>query len=1824
MEKKLIIIAVVVCVMAVANIAIAVPVVPGYTVQTYAEVDLPMRMAFDSEEILYVGHYDASYTQSYYIRRIGLNGTSVSNYGNSAFVDADAVAVDADGQISGTPGTLLVGCGYPGRIYGIKPDESVLSLFTTNTAFYNPTQMIFDSTGRLLILDPTYSAVYQTSGNNPTILFSTPTASYSIAVGANDEIFISDNLGVIRIYENDVLSEFATLPYSGEPYNLMMAFTEGNEHWEAGLYVVSDDTGELYRFDSQGQPTSIGTGFNPPPHAIDLVFGPDGALYVSTSTGNEILRIVPEPPCTVSEDFELDPGWVSTEPSNIKWDPAGFYRARVTDNPSDFVQWGYSPLFQEVSDASFSFEFDVNPVAPSYGTYPGLHLIGEGVTDPFVGSSLGIWVANADEFPNNFVIQGIAYGSSSPIYFSSPEFTVGEWYHQRVDYDAESKTLSWKISLVGMPDGSFYNNTYTNISVAPFKQVIVGYQSGGPIYGSWAEAYVDNIVVCVAEAAVEMEWVTIGNAGNPGDTRTGIDPYSPYGDPFANPYGCGAVGYEYQIGKYEVTNAQWNAFTSAAGAPTGNPSNAYDQTSTYPGAQQPTNEVSWYEAAQFCNYLTSGDKSLGVYLFSGDNNDPCDFLGIDRTAAQVTYGTIYFLPTEDEWYKAAYYKPDGSGYSTFANGLDTMPVVGGGWNYYDSTPWNVGTGTEEQNGTFDMMGNVWEWNETLMHGSYRSARSGSFYVGHLDGFTLSSSHRHYMSPDDDWWTVGFRVARIAEPEPVEMEWVTVGDAGNAADDTGYGAVDYEYRIGKYEVTNAQYCAFLNAVAGVSDTYNVYDPRMNDNTSYGGIQQIGSPGIYTYLTKGGRENWPIVYISFYDTLRFANWMHNGKPTGVQDSSTTEDGAYMLTGQNSVAVRDHPIHGANGRNSRAEVWLPSEDEWYKAAYYKGGGTNAGYWDYPTQSDSVPNNNWPAGDSGNSANWNHWYQFPYLTNVGAYTLSGGAYGTFDQTGNVWEWNEAIIGSWRGLRGGSCGVGAAYWLPASNRVSHTPVDPADELDYGFRVVRAVEPACVASEYEFLTEWGSYGTGDGQFRYPQCLATDSSGNVYVTDYWNHRVQKFDSNGNFITKWGSSGSGDGQFNDPVGIAIDSSDYVYVADSWNDRVQKFDSDGNFVTKWGSSGSGDGQFNTSFGIAVDSAGYIYVTDRENDRIQKFTSDGTFVTKWGSQGSGNGQFDGSVNIATDSAGDVYIVEIGSDRVQKFTSNGIYITQWGSLGTGDGQFDNPSGIAIDSSGYVYVTDGKNDRVQKFTSDGTFVTKWGSLGTGDGLFDKPFGITIGSSGSVYVVDHINHRVQKFEPICEPANTAPDANAGEDQTCDTGPGGTGEAVLDCSGSDDPDGDELTYTWYLDGEEIATGCNPTIELPCGTYTLELIVNDGTVDSEPDYVEITVLDGTPPEISCPNNVTLECPADTSPAATGEATATDECDDAPVITYSDLTSGTCPKVIERTWTATDAAGNEGSCVQVITVEDTTPPVITCPADVTLECPADTSPAATGEATGSDACGSVIITHSDVSVPGCGNTEVISRTWTATDDCGNSTSCVQTITVVDTTAPLISNVDADWLLAAVGQTVTFSADVNDDCDGDVNVVWDFGDGTAPSPIPSHGYGEPNIYNVTVTATDDCGNGSTDSIIIVVYDPSAGFTTGGGWFVPDSNSFIDGNDVTDTVSKANFGFIVKYKKGADNPDGNLEFQYKAGDINLRSSDMEWLVVQSATKVRFKGKATINGEGLYTFKVTAEDNGEPGTGDWFKIEIWMGPDVDTENGPPVPKHKAQGYLGGGNVQIHQK
>src|SRR5439155_1491461 len=167
-------------------------------------------------------------------------------------------------------------------------------------------------------------------------------------------------------------------------------------------------------------------------------------------------------------------------------------------------------------------------------------------------------------------------------------------------------------------------------------------------------------------------------------------------------------------------------------------------------------------------------------------------------------------------------------------------------------------------------------------------------------------------------------------------------------------------------------------------------------------------------------------------------------------------------------------------------------------------------------------------------------------------------------------------------------------------------------------------------------------------------------------------------------------------------------------------------------------------------------------------------------------------------------------------------------------------------------------------------------------------------------------------------------------------------------------------------------------------------------ITIRDTTPPRITCPPNVPLECPALPTTNVTGVATAQDGCSSV-TVTYSDSVTNTCggARVISRTWTATDACGNAASCVQTITVRDTTPPTITCPPNATLECPATAATNVTGVATAVDGCSSVTVTYSDSVSNTCGGAKIIARTWTARDACGNSPRCVQTITIRDTTPP-------------------------------------------------------------------------------------------------------------------------------------------------------------------------------------------------------------------------------------
>lgn len=280
---------------------------------------------------------------------------------------------------------------------------------------------------------------------------------------------------------------------------------------------------------------------------------------------------------------------------------------------------------------------------------------------------------------------------------------------------------------------------------------------------------------------------------------------------------------------------------------------------------------------------------------------------------------------------------------------------------------------------------------------------------------------------------------VAEAGAVTIPTVPVGNGGNAGDIQPfgtYGAVAYDYRIGTTEVTNAQYAAFLNAVAA-DDTFALYNSTFMP--FQGGITRNGLNGSYTYAVMPGMANQPVNYVNVFDAIRFTNWLHNGQPTGPQDSHTTEDGAYtigMIVGP---------------RNENATWCLPNDDEWYKAAYHKNDGVTGNYWNFPTSTDAFPNPGPPPGGT-NAANVLG-SGVGTLTDAGAYVQSPSPYGTLDQAGNVSEWNESSLIEWR-LRGGS--------FQTSSSRAHAAEVPelfplSERRDVGFRVAMIPEPSTIA-----------------------------------------------------------------------------------------------------------------------------------------------------------------------------------------------------------------------------------------------------------------------------------------------------------------------------------------------------------------------------------------------------------------------------------------------------------------------------------------------------------------------------------------------------------------------------------------------------------------------------------------------------------------------------------------------------------------------------------------------------------------------------------------------
>jgi len=303
-------------------------------------------------------------------------------------------------------------------------------------------------------------------------------------------------------------------------------------------------------------------------------------------------------------------------------------------------------------------------------------------------------------------------------------------------------------------------------------------------------------------------------------------------------------------------------------------------------------------------------------------------------------------------------------------------------------------------------------------------------------------------------------------------WVTVGNPGNVGEASGWGrdnggpericgSVAYAYNIGKYEVTAGQYTAFLNAVGGV-DTYALYNTDMTRADWMGcGITRSGGGtegDPYAYAVPPDLANRPVNYVSWGDAARFANWITNGKPKGVQGPGTTEAGVYSLNGAITdadllaVAVPGAEQRGEWASSTKPYFLLTSEDEWYKAAYYDR--ATSSYFDYSTSSDTAPGSDM-SDASGNNANHD---DSGYTTVAGEFQNSDSPYGTFDQGGNVWEWNEAVIGSYRGLRGGGYGNSDPI-LSASFRYSDVHFcQPANEdPGVGFRVSVVPDPTTLS-----------------------------------------------------------------------------------------------------------------------------------------------------------------------------------------------------------------------------------------------------------------------------------------------------------------------------------------------------------------------------------------------------------------------------------------------------------------------------------------------------------------------------------------------------------------------------------------------------------------------------------------------------------------------------------------------------------------------------------------------------------------------------------------------
>ncbi len=283
--------------------------------------------------------------------------------------------------------------------------------------------------------------------------------------------------------------------------------------------------------------------------------------------------------------------------------------------------------------------------------------------------------------------------------------------------------------------------------------------------------------------------------------------------------------------------------------------------------------------------------------------------------------------------------------------------------------------------------------------------------------------------------------------------------------------------------------------------------------------------------------------------------------------------------------------------------------------------------------------------------------------------------------------------------------------------------------VTETATPAATPGPHAFyLSSYGAYGTGTGQLREPADLKVDASGNVWVADSQNHRVQEFNSKGEFVRAIGSEGTGNGQFSGSVmGVAIDSKGNIWVTNSSANRIEEFSPEGVFIKAVGSYGSGNEQFWVPEGLAFDSKGDLYVADRGNNRVEELNPEGKYlksITKIGNTETNEGPSD----VVLDSSGNIWISLLSESKIQEFNTTGTLLRSVGTQGAEPGQLSAPERFTIGPEGDIWVAEYFNNRVQVFSPTGEYLHGFGSHGSGAGQFYRPRGIAI-YNGSAYVLD---------------------------------------------------------------------------------------------------------------------------------------------------------------------------------------------------------------------------------------------------------------------------------------------------------------------------------------------------------------------------------------------------------------------------------------------------------------------------------------------------------------